>query len=55
MLNEVPHKVLLPIKFWEKAQNKSELKQFIVMYMKKSYPDYKILKVEGQIAICEQK
>jgi hypothetical protein len=54
MLNDVPHKVLLPSWIWEKAQDKDHLKQLVLNYMKR-YPDYSIKKVKGRFAICERK
>jgi len=44
--------VRLPEWIWEQAQDKEELKQLIVNYMKR-YPNYTILKVKGKFAVCQ--
>lgn len=47
-------RVLLPESIWEQAQDKEQLKQFILDYMNR-YPDYKIIKVKDRFAICEMR
>jgi hypothetical protein len=46
-------KVLLPAWIFEQAQDEKELKRFVLKYMNKSYPGYRILKVKGKFAICD--
>lgn len=47
-------KVVLPEWLSKQAgDNKEELKQLIVKYMSKNYPNYKIIKVKNGFAICE--
>ncbi len=57
-INRVPYKVLLPRRFWEQANNKSQLKKLIETYFNQSYPQYRIKKViqsgGAYIAICER-
>jgi hypothetical protein len=55
MLNDVPHKVLLPKWIWEEAQSNEHFKELVIKYIRKSYPEYSIKKVKGQFAICERK
>ncbi len=47
-------KVLLPAALFEQAQDKQELKQLIVEYMKR-YPDYRIVRVKNGFAECEMR
>lgn len=49
--NSVPHRVLLPKKLWEQAQNKEQLKLLIMEYMQR-YPDYRVTAVKDGFAIC---
>ena len=51
---EIYTHVLLPAWIWEKAQDKNELKAFILEYMKK-YPNYTVKAVKNQMAICERR
>ncbi|WP_017154162.1 hypothetical protein [Bacillus bingmayongensis] len=55
-INLVPYQVLLPRKFWEKANDEKELKQMIEHYFSVSYPDYEIQQIiksgESHVAIC---
>ncbi|WP_176713718.1 hypothetical protein [Pseudobacillus wudalianchiensis] len=48
-------RVLLPKRLWEEAQNKEQLKQLILQYMNKCYPDYAIKRVKNGFAICERR
>lgn len=48
-------RVLLPQRLWNEAQNKEQLKQLILQYMKTCYPDYQIKRVENGFAICERR
>ena len=46
-------KVLLPAWIFEQAgDDKNKLRRLVVEYMER-YPDYTILKVQGQFAICD--
>jgi len=47
--------VVLPQKLWEKARNQEHLEQLILQYMKTSYPNYQIKRVENGFAICERR
>lgn len=53
-MKQVPYKVLLPARIWERAQNKEHLKELVLNYMRR-YPDYSIKKVKGRFAICERR
>jgi len=46
-------KVILPKKFWDRAQTKDELKKLIGNYMATSYPNYRIVEIGKYYAICE--
>lgn len=45
--------VRLPEWIWESAQDKEQLKQLVLEYIRKAYPDYTVLKVKGRFAVCE--
>jgi len=48
-------KVLLPAWIFEQAEgDKNEIRRLVTQYMNKSYPDYRIIKVQGGFAICER-
>jgi len=55
MINDVPTKVLLPAWIFEQAEDEQHLKQLVLEYMRPRYPYYRILKVEGQFAVCERR
>lgn len=44
--------VRLPEWIWEQAQDKEELKQLVLQYMR-IYPGYVVKKVKGRFAVCE--
>ncbi|PHE92492.1 hypothetical protein COF81_19745 [Bacillus pseudomycoides] len=55
-MNLVSYQVLLPNKFWEKANNEEELNQMIEHYFNVSYPNYEIQKIiksgQAHMAVC---
>lgn len=52
---EVPYRVLLPNWCKEKARTKDEFKANIAKYMRDSYPNYIVFKVEDGYALCRRK
>lgn len=48
-------KVLLPAWVFRRAgDDKQKIRQNVLQYMNKSYPDYTVIKVQGKFAICER-
>lgn len=54
-MNEVPYRVGLNPDFWKRATSKEHLKELILNYMNKSYPHYRVIRVEKGFAICERR
>lgn len=55
MLDKNQSKVVLPSWCWKGARNEKEAKTKAIEYITPDrYPGYKILSVEGDIAICER-
>lgn len=53
-MNNVPHKVLLPAWIFQQAGgNNDEIKRLVLQYMQR-YPNYRVTKVSGSLAICER-
>lgn len=52
-MNNVPHKVLLPAWIFERAKDNDEIRRLVLDYMQR-YPNYRVLKVSGSLAICER-
>lgn len=54
MLNDVPHKVLLPHWIFEQAKSdENEIRRLVLQYMTR-YPNYRVLKISGSFAVCER-
>ena len=47
--------VLLPAWIWEEAKDKEHIKQLVLQYMQKSYPNYTVKSVKNGFAVCEMK
>ena len=47
--------VLLPRWIWEEARDKQQFKQFVLQYIRKNYPHYKVIKINGHFAVCVRK
>ncbi|MCU5058944.1 hypothetical protein OB978_24720 [Bacillus cereus] len=55
MLDKNQSKVVLPTWVWKGARNEKEAKAKAIEYITPDrYPGYKILSVNGDIAICER-
>jgi len=54
-MNDVPTNIVLPVRLWEEAKDQEELKQLVVNYIKKNYPDYKVKSIKNGMAICYRK
>ncbi|KAA0547550.1 hypothetical protein FZW96_11930 [Bacillus sp. BGMRC 2118] len=54
-MNNVPFKVLLPMKIWNLKESDPERFPKGVLWYMKRYPHYKVLKVVDGFAICEKK
>jgi len=46
-------KILLPQWIWDSANN-DEFKKNLSIYMKRSYPDVRVVGIEKPFAICER-
>lgn len=53
MNSNVPHKVLLPAWIFEQTKDNDEIKRLVLEYMQR-YPNYRVLKVSGSLAVCER-
>ncbi|WP_439874831.1 hypothetical protein ACSLGG_01850 [Bacillus mycoides] len=55
----VVYQVLLPIKFWDLAKRKDELKQMIEQYFSVGYPHYEIQRIiksgQAYVAVCTRR
>lgn len=47
--------VLLPGWIWREAKDKEHLKQLVIKYIRKSYPEYSIKAIKDGFAICVRK
>ncbi|MFE5392588.1 hypothetical protein [Bacillus thuringiensis] len=55
MLDKNQSKVVLPAWVWKGVQNEKEAKARAIEYITPNrYPGYKIIKVQGDIALCER-
>ncbi|WP_186793243.1 hypothetical protein [Bacillus cereus] len=55
MLDKNLSKVVLPSWVWEGVRNEKEAKAKAIEYITPNrYPGYKIIKVQGDIALCER-
>ncbi|EEM38242.1 hypothetical protein P9Y62_24545 [Bacillus thuringiensis] len=55
MLDKNQSKVVLPSWVWEGVKNEREAKSKAIEYINPDrYPGYKIIKIEGDIAVCER-
>lgn len=55
MLDKNQSKVVLPSWVWEGVKNEKEAKLRAVKYITPDrYPGYKIIKIQGGIAVCER-
>ncbi len=55
MLDKNQSKVVLPSWVWEGVKNEREVKMKAIEYITPDrYPGYKIIKVQGDIALCER-
>ena len=54
MIGEYKTNVVLPEWIWEEAKDKEHLKKLVLDYMRKCYPDYKIIKIKDGMAVCER-
>lgn len=55
MLDKNQSKVVLPSWVWEGVKNEKEGKLRAVKYITPDrYPGYKIIKIQGDIAVCER-
>lgn len=52
-MNHVPTKVLLPAWIFEQAKDNEEIRHLVLDYMRR-YPNYRVTKVSGSLAICER-
>ncbi|EEK75171.1 hypothetical protein bcere0007_2970 [Bacillus mycoides] len=55
----IEYQVLLPIKLWDLAKSKDELKQMIEQYLKVGYPHYEIQRIiksgQAYVAVCTRR
>ncbi|HDR7616996.1 hypothetical protein ACQVPC_25880 [Bacillus mycoides] len=55
MLDKNQSKVVLPSWVWKGARNEKEAKMKAIEYITPDrYPGYKVIKVQGDIAVCER-
>lgn len=55
MLDKNQSKVVLPAWVWNGARNEKEAKAKAIEYITPDrYPGYKIIKIQGDIAVCER-
>lgn len=55
MLDKNQSKVVLPAWVWKGVQNEKEAKARAIEYITPDrYPGYKIIKIQGDIAVCER-
>lgn len=55
MLDKNQSKVVLPAWVWKGARNEKEAKAKAIEYITPNrYPGYKIIKIQGDIAVCER-
>ncbi|WP_170950099.1 hypothetical protein [Bacillus cereus] len=55
MLDKIQSKVVLPAWVWKGVRNEKEAKERAIEYITPNrYPGYKIIKVQGDIALCER-
>ncbi|MED4447403.1 hypothetical protein P9299_30885 [Bacillus cereus] len=55
MLDKNQSKVVLPSWVWKGARNEKEAKVKAIEYITPDrYPGYKIIKIQGDIAVCER-
>ncbi|MGG0280343.1 hypothetical protein ACRVZG_27615 (plasmid) [Bacillus tropicus] len=55
MLDKNQSKVVLPAWVWKGVQNEKEAKEKAIEYITPDrYPGYKIIKIDGDIAVCER-
>ncbi|MEC2708099.1 hypothetical protein P9Z39_20825 [Bacillus thuringiensis] len=55
MLDKNQSKVVLPMWVWKGVRNEKEAKERAIEYITPNrYPGYKIIKVQGDIALCER-
>lgn len=55
MLDKNQSKVVLPAWVWKGARNEKEAKEKAIEYITPDrYPGYKIIKIQGDIAVCER-
>lgn len=55
MLDKNQSKVVLPAWVWKGARNEKEAKAKAIEYITPDrYPGYKIIKIQGDIAVCER-
>lgn len=55
MLDKNQSKVVLPSWVWKGARNEKEAKMKAIEYITPDrYPGYKIIKIQGDIAVCER-
>ncbi|WP_176512387.1 hypothetical protein [Bacillus cereus] len=55
MLDKNQSKVVLPKWVWEDARNEKEAKVKAIEYITPNrYPGYKIIEIQGDIALCER-
>lgn len=47
------YKILLPQWIWDSTNN-DEFKRNLAIYMKRSYPDVRVVGIEKPFAICER-
>lgn len=55
MLDKNQSKVVRPAWVWKGVQNEKEAKEKAIEYITPDrYPGYKIIKIDGDIAVCER-
>ncbi|WP_336821216.1 hypothetical protein [Bacillus thuringiensis] len=55
MLDKNQSKVVLPSWVWKDVKNEREVKMKAIEYITPDrYPGYKIIKIQGDIALCER-
>lgn len=55
MLDKNQSKVVLPKWVWKGARNNKEAREKAIEYITlERYPGYKVIKVQGDIAVCER-
>lgn len=52
---KVPYRVLLPRRIFDEAKDRDHFKQLLSIYMRTSYPNYIVKRIEKPYVLCERR